>query len=191
MTGILWITWWLKHLQHSTVAGAVSQWYFAIDKWRDIGSFPVTGSYFTAIRYHTGSIALGSFLITLLQVVRFLVMVLLRRCSSCQIHSNRLCTFCCGCLSCCLACVEKIVRYISRNAYIQMMIRGTSFCSSAREALNLLASNLLQIAAIRSVAWAFLLVGKLFVASAAAGGSCPWPHISKCTRGLGQDLVLT
>ena len=43
-----------------TVAGAVAQWYFARDKWRDIGALPVTGSYCRAVRYHTGSLALSS-----------------------------------------------------------------------------------------------------------------------------------
>lgn len=170
--GVLWVTWWLKHLQHATVAGAVSQWYFAIDKWRDIGNFPVTGSYCTAIRYHTGSLALGSVLITVLQVLRFCVLLLLRRCSSCQLHSNRLCNMICGCLNCCLACVEKIVRYVSRNAYIHMMIDGKPFCSSASQALGLLSRNLIQVATVRSVGWGFLLVGKLFV-TAASGGSDP------------------
>jgi len=163
--GVLWVTWWLKHLQHATVAGAVVQWYFA----RGIACSPVIASYCTAIRYHTGSLALGSLLISVLQVVRFVVLFLLRRFSSCQVHSSRMCDMCCACLNCCLGCLQRIVRYISRNAYIQMMIGGKSFCSSAMEALGLLTSNAVQVTAVRSVAWGFLLVGKLFVAAAAAG----------------------
>eukprot|EP00327_Prymnesium_parvum_P003664 CAMPEP_0182845464 /NCGR_PEP_ID=MMETSP0006_2-20121128/27347_1 /TAXON_ID=97485 /ORGANISM="Prymnesium parvum, Strain Texoma1" /LENGTH=787 /DNA_ID=CAMNT_0024975549 /DNA_START=246 /DNA_END=2611 /DNA_ORIENTATION=+ len=194
--GVLWVTWWLKHLQHATVAGAVVQWYFA----RGIACSPVIASYCTAIRYHTGSLALGSLLISVLQVVRFVVLFLLRRFSSCQVHSSRMCDMCCACLNCCLGCLQRIVRYISRNAYIQMMIGGKSFCSSAMEALGLLTSNAVQVTAVRSVAWGFLLVGKLFVAAVqvTAVRSVAWGFllvgklfVAAAAAGVGALVLLT
>ena len=80
--GVLWLTWFFRHLQDAAVAGAVARWYFAADKRRDVGCCPVVTSYCTALRYHTGSIALGSLLITTLQLLRFFVLLLSRRCAS-------------------------------------------------------------------------------------------------------------
>ena len=65
----MWIVFWMRHVQHSAVSGAVSHWYFADDKWRGLGHFPVVGSLAKVLRYHPGSVALGSFLTALLQTV--------------------------------------------------------------------------------------------------------------------------
>jgi hypothetical protein len=167
--GVLWVTWFLRHVQHACVAGAVAQWYFSGDRWVGLGNFPVVGSYCRVLRFHSGSIALGSALITALQAVRFVVLFLSRRLASCKLHNNRLCDLCCCCLNCCLKCVERFVRFLSRNAYVQMMVTGRPFCSSATEALSLLTKNLIKVAVVRSIGWAFLFVGKLFIAAASGG----------------------
>lgn len=42
------------------------------------------------------------------------------------------------CIKCCLWCIEKIVAFINRNAYIMVAVKGTGYCSSACRAIALI-----------------------------------------------------
>lgn len=67
------------------------------------------------------------------------------------------------CCQCCLACFERILQYLTRNAYIETAIFGLSFCAAGRKAFNILSSNALRVFAINSVGDFVLLLGKAFV----------------------------
>ena len=36
------------------------------------------------------------------------------------------------CAACCIACFERLIRFLTDNAYIMMAITGKNFCASAR-----------------------------------------------------------
>jgi choline transporter-like protein 2/4/5 len=38
-----------------------------------------------------------------------------------------------NCVRCCLACVERIVQFINKMAYIQIALRGKNFCMAAKD----------------------------------------------------------
>ena len=42
------------------------------------------------------------------------------------------------CCKCCLWCLQKIVAFINRNAYIILAIKGTNYCESAMTAVKLI-----------------------------------------------------
>ena len=168
LTGV-WTLCFIRHVQHCAVAGALSSWYFADgERWHGLGIGLVVGTLGRVLGRHTGSVAAGSLLITLLQAVRIFVIVVMKRLKACAGDSSVARLACC-CVQCCLGCVERCVRYISRNAYVVMMVKGTSFCGAATEALSLLTKHMMKVAVLRSVGWSFLVLGKLFVTGAAAG----------------------
>ena len=162
--GAMWMLCFVKHLQHAAIAGALSSWYFGED---GPGTSPCLGSFNRVLLRHIGTIAFGSLLITLLQAVRFVVIIIMKRLKGCAGDSS-LAKLACCCVTCCLGCVERTVRYLSRNAYIIMMIHGTGFCTSASEAVGLLTKHMVKVAIVRSIGAGFLLLGKLFVAGCAA-----------------------
>jgi choline transporter-like protein 2/4/5 len=43
-----------------------------------------------------------------------------------------------GCLRCVLWLVEKIVKFINKNAYIMVAVKGTGYCDSAGRAVTLM-----------------------------------------------------
>jgi len=162
----------VRHAQHATVAGVVASWYFRKDTeaahHASAGCCFVFATLRRAVGRHSGSLAFGSLLITLLQLVRLLTSLVLKRLSACAGDSSVAKLACC-CASCCLGCVDRSVRYLSRNAYVLMMVEGTPFCTSAVEAFSLLTKHMVKVALVRSIGAAFLLLGKLFVAAASAG----------------------
>ena len=170
--GCFWAFVYVRHAQHATVAGVVASWYFRKDTeaahHASAGCCFVFATLRRAVGRHSGSLAFGSLLITLLQLVRLLTSLVLKRLSACAGDSSVAKLACC-CASCCLGCVDRSVRYLSRNAYVLMMVEGTPFCTSAVEAFSLLTKHMVKVALVRSIGAAFLLLGKLFVAAASAG----------------------
>ena len=69
----------------------------------------------------------------------------------------------CGmkCCHCCLLCLEKCMKYISRNAYILVIMRGTNFFKSSMESFSLLASNIAAVTVLKSVSTLFIWMGKV------------------------------
>ena len=44
------------------------------------------------------------------------------------------------CVKCCIWCLEKIVAFINKNAYIMIGLKGSNYCSAAGRAIQLLIS---------------------------------------------------
>lgn len=68
---LFWITQFIIGCQHFIIAGSVATWFFTRNK-NNLES-PISRSFWNLIRYHLGSIALGSLLIASLQMIRALL----------------------------------------------------------------------------------------------------------------------
>ncbi|ESO00101.1 hypothetical protein HELRODRAFT_192732 [Helobdella robusta] len=78
--------------------------------------------------------------------------------------SENACARCClKCCICCLWCLEKVLKFLHQNAYTIIAIEGTSFCTSARKAFEIISSNALRVLAINSVGDFVLFLGKVAV----------------------------
>jgi hypothetical protein len=64
-------------------------------------------------------------------------------------------------LQCCMWCLEKCMKFLNKNAYIQTAIHGYSFCKAARSAFFLIARNILRIIAVSFVGDFVLFLGKV------------------------------
>jgi hypothetical protein len=110
------------------------------------------------------------------------------------------------CLRCCMWCVETVLKFINRNAYILVASKGMSYCTAAGEAVALIVKNALRLLAVNLVGDSLIWLGKLGVAAGGgvvaflmansrcgwgaggaggAGCSCGWG------RGLGDPVVLS
>ena len=104
-----------------TLVGAVATWYWARDK-RALPSSPVLRSLGRVIRYHMGSIAFGSLVIAVVQTFRVLLWQLQRQLRGTQNKAAQGILVCC---QCCFLCVEKLLKFLNKNAYIEIAIYGT------------------------------------------------------------------
>ena len=73
------------------------------------------------------------------------------------------------CLTCFLACVECIVKFINTQAYIQIALRGKNFCYAAKDGFELAWSNAMRFAIVSGVGTVLMFLGKIFIAVATAG----------------------
>ncbi|XP_066523962.1 choline transporter-like protein 1 isoform X2 [Hoplias malabaricus] len=162
--GLIWISEFILACQQMTVAGAVVTYYFTRDKNR-LPVTPILSSVLRLIRYHLGTVAKGSFIITLVKIPRLILMYIYNQlkgkenaCARCLLKA---------CI-CCLWCLEKCLNYLNQNAYAATAINSTSFCTSARDAFVILVENALRVAAINTVGDFVLFLGKILIVTCTA-----------------------
>ncbi|XP_030884357.1 choline transporter-like protein 5 [Leptonychotes weddellii] len=157
----LWLINFVIALGQCALAGAFASYYWALKKPDDIPQYPVFTAFGRAIRYHTGSLAFGSLILALIQMFKLVLEYLDHRLKEAQ---NNISKFLQCCLKCCFWCLEKVVKFFNRNAYVMIAIYGKNFCRSARDAFNLLMRNVLKVAVMDKVTDFVLILGKILVA---------------------------
>lgn len=126
----------------------------------DMPAFPLFSAFGRALRYHTGSLAFGSLILAIVQIIRVMLEYLDQRLKAAQ---NKFAKFLMVCLKCCFWCLEKFIKFLNRNAYIMIAIYGTNFCTSARNAFFLLMRNIIRVAVLDKVTDFLFLLGKLLI----------------------------
>lgn len=164
----LWTMNFISNFGSMVISHAVATWYFTKpeDRVEAISSWNVVDSYKLVSRFHLGTLAFGSLLIALVQFARAIAMYIQRNTSE-EFRSKLWVKIVFCCINCCLCCLECVMKFISKNAYIQTAIRGTGFCTSAGSAFSLIATNLGRIGAIVVASSLALFIGKVFVTALA------------------------
>uniref|UniRef100_A0AAY4DSR4 Choline transporter-like protein n=1 Tax=Denticeps clupeoides TaxID=299321 RepID=A0AAY4DSR4_9TELE len=155
-----WCANFVTALGQMTLAGAFASYYWAFNKPKDIPACPIFASLGRALRYHTGSLAFGSLILAIIQVIRVLLEYLDYKLKGAQ---NKFAKFLLCCLKCCFWCLEKFIKFLNRNAYIMVAIYGKNFCTSARDAFFLLMRNVIRVAVLDKVTDFLLFLGKLLI----------------------------
>ncbi|XP_061086859.1 choline transporter-like protein 2 isoform X2 [Conger conger] len=155
-----WCANFVTALGQVTLAGAFASYYWAFKKPEDIPASPILSSLGRALRYHTGSLAFGSLILSIVQVIRVVLEYLDKKLKGAQ---NKFAKFLLTCLKCCFWCLEKFIKFLNRNAYIMVAIYGKNFCTSARDAFFLLMRNIIRVAVLDKVTDFLLFLGKLMI----------------------------
>jgi hypothetical protein len=173
---LFWVVQFIIYLTYLVFAGAVAEWYFSTtdDKGKkEIGAqgdklspTPCRDSFYRTCRFHLGSIAFGSFIIAVIQLIRAAVHYIQYQV---QEKNNKVqaAIFCC--IHCCLKCVECCCDKINKQGYVWIAIWGDNFMTATCAAFKLVWANLLRIAALNLVGDYMLLIGKFLVSLATAG----------------------
>ncbi|KAG8505786.1 Choline transporter-like protein 4, partial [Galemys pyrenaicus] len=181
--GLFWTINWVLALGQCVLAGAFASFYWAFRKPQDIPTFPLCSAFIRTLRYHIGSLAFGSLILSLVQIVRVILEYIDHRLKGTQNAITR-CILCC--FKCCLWCLEKFVKFLNRNAYIMIAIYGKNFCVSAKDAFKLLMRNILRVAVLDKVTDLLLFFGKLLVVGGV--GVLSFFFFSGRIPGLGKDF---
>lgn len=100
-----------------TFAGAIATYYWTLDK-RSMTQFPIAKAAYRTFRYHLGSICIGAFLLAIVRLIRVILWSIKKQAQGIQKVPGMKFAFCMA--DCCLKCVEGIVKYINRQAYIMV-----------------------------------------------------------------------
>jgi choline transporter-like protein 2/4/5 len=157
-----WFQSFIIGFNQMVLAGCFSIWFWSKSKKCCIGCTSIKDT----LVYHLGSIAFGSLVISIVKFIRAIIEFVenrLKKSTNNNRAANCCVTFCFCCCKCCFWCLEKFLKFLSRNAYVMVAIYGKNFCSSARDALTLLASNPLRALVIDRVTDFILFLGKVLI----------------------------
>jgi choline transporter-like protein 2/4/5 len=164
--GLLWTNQLIQAISICTIAGTVNKYYWARDKSQLTGK-PIRIALYNALRYHMGSLVFGSLIVAIVQMIRIILAYIDHKTQKLQ-QSNIVIKLAMKCVQCCMWCMEKCLKYISKTAYIMIAMKGGSFCSSTRQAVGLLWANLAQIGLANTVVSFMLLLAELVIVLASS-----------------------
>lgn len=182
--GLLWTAQVIQGIGMMTIAGVIANYYFNRGVANPVagvggsalaedGSAPKKGrcgccrrsmvciSLRRALTKNFGSIVFGSLLIAIIQFIRIIFQYIQNQMKNkTQNKSAKLLMKCVGCL---LWCLELCLKFITRNAFIYMAVKGTSFYTSAKASIMLIMANVVDLAVVNTIGEILMVLGKLFV----------------------------
>lgn len=158
----LWSVGLIHAIGYMTIAFCAVFWYWSHpgdEKETDHGVLAALGLTF---KNHLGTLCLGSLIIAIIQTIRFCILVFEKRFEALQKRTDAI-KFLVYCANCCLAYLERFVKFINKNAYIVTCMTGESFLSAAKHALELLMHNALSVGAVTIIGEYVMIVGKILI----------------------------
>lgn len=141
------------------LAATFATWYWTFKK-NDLPFFTLTRGICRTVRYHLGTLAFGSLIIAICRIIRIILEYVDHKLKKYDNEVTRaiFCVF-----RCFFWLLEKFLRFLNKNSYIMCAIHGKNFCSSARDAFNLLMRNCLRVLALDKVAAFLFFLSKLLI----------------------------
>jgi len=101
-----------------------------------------------------------------------------------------------------LDCLERFIKFITKNAYIQIALTGKNFCASAWNAFILILKNALRFGTANSIGLIFSILGVAFIGAmnglivfamlhyvpAYKGTANSW--LAPCVVGVGEGIII-
>ena len=107
---------------------------------------------------HIGSIAFGSFWISLLWAVQALLQFIYAKLKEVGKDSYWL-----KCAMSCVACIERVISFVNRHIYVEVALRNVNFFGAASEFIRLGLNNFLDVAVISALSTLFLFFGSALI----------------------------
>ncbi|TMW63232.1 hypothetical protein Poli38472_002173 [Pythium oligandrum] len=170
--GFLWTNQFFHAISICTIAGSVAQYYWTPpdgnNRRKLEARFPIARALRNVFRFSLGSLCFGSFIIALVQLLRILLEYVDHQTKELQ-QGNRFVKVAFLPVRCCLWCFEKCLKFLSKNAYIFIAMRGNSFCSASVASFKLLFKNIARVAVVNSISFFLLLLVKTTITLTVAG----------------------
>lgn len=168
LAGFIWLYLFIIDFKKIVIASTYATWYWTLCK-TNIPYFITITSMCRVIKYHLGTVAFGSAIITICRLFRIFIEYLhaasRRQSSSTHVVSLFIknCLFYCS--KCFMFLVEKLLKFLTANAYIMCAINGKGLCTSAIDALSLILRNIIRVAVLNRIVYWLLKLGKILITS--------------------------
>jgi len=161
--GLFWVNETITQVTQFVISYSVSIWYFTpcrhdFSKPEISQSVYGTGLCF-ALRYHMGTLSLSACVISVFRLCHAILEFIAQRTKGNNpvAHCNaKVCI-------CCVWCFEEVVRYLNKNAIIQLVLKPADFFTCAGAAFKLLASAATDVYALNGITTIFQLLGVAFI----------------------------
>ncbi|KRX84418.1 CTL-like protein 1 [Trichinella sp. T6] len=156
---LIWTWEFLIDFQQLSISIAVAEWFFKSKQSNRMTR--VCHAVGLTLRYHLGTVIFGSLVISLMRVFRAVLSIL--EAKMLALRKKRATG-----ASCCLKCIQSILRFCNSAAYTVTAVNGTAFCESSSRASALIGGHLVKFTLVRTLCSLFLFIGKLVVSTLSA-----------------------
>ncbi|CAE8642301.1 unnamed protein product [Polarella glacialis] len=135
--GMLWLAELSSSLSQFVISYSVILWYYH-PKPKGFGpTAPLVRGFIVALFYHLGSLALGAFMLALLRSVRIIMMWISRQAKN---DGSMVCFALASCCTCCITFAQRYLEFLNKNAYIDIALSSSNYCTAAQNALGFISS---------------------------------------------------
>lgn len=118
--------------------------------------------------YHLGSVSFGAFLIALITFIRIIFEYMAKKHEAIAGKDNVVVKAITCCMRCVLWCLDKYVKFITKNAFIQIAINSMNFCGAAWESFYLVIRHAGRFGSAGMIGFIMMLLGKGVIMGASA-----------------------
>lgn len=169
---LFWISAFIIGSCQFIIAGATCIWYFEC-KSESKGRDAISRASCWLVSYHWPSIAVGSLVIAICQFLKVCFEWFRRKMSVADKTIPWVKAVLCL-TGYCLWFIEKCVKYISKNAYIQIALTNNNFCTSAWNAFALIIKNAHRFGLMNTIGAVYTFFGVIVISAATSGISYLW-----------------
>jgi len=145
---LIWHNYFMLAVLQTVIAGTVGFWFFSGGK----GSTKsICVSTKNALLWHAGSLAYGSLIIAIIVYIKWFMRWLSKQAEKKDPSGVTKCII--NALIYCIMCFERCIKFLNKNAYIQIALLGNSFCKSAYQAWCLIARNLVRFGVMLALSY--------------------------------------
>ncbi|KAL0581874.1 pH nine-sensitive protein 1, partial [Marasmius crinis-equi] len=132
----LWTSQVIANVALATLAGGAygSWYYFGPRSQGEMPAHPNWSSFTRASTKSLGSIAFGSLIVTILELIKMILQAAQNSANS-EGHPVEACLACCA--ACFIGCIQSLVEYFNRYAYIEIALYGKPYIDAAKDTWRL------------------------------------------------------
>lgn len=164
--GLLWLLLFLLAFNDFVVIVSAVTWYYSDKTIPDDDGIPGDSDVWYGFkwgwRYHMGSLALGSFAVAVVTIIRAIMNYIANKLRDAS-GDNGCTKFLICCMQCCINCFDRFIKFITRNAYIYIAITSNSFCHSAIDAFIMMLKNSVKFGFVDGIADVFIFLAKFLI----------------------------
>lgn len=155
---IFGVCWWISFILSTgifVISSMSASWYF--DPQNNGINFLV--GYCWAYTYHIGTLAFGSLIIAILWFIQLVLEYVYQKVK----NTDSTVAFVVKCSQCFVACFERLMKFVNRHAFIEVVIRKTYFCRAVFIAVGLLTGNFIRVGALMGLVGLVLFLNIVLV----------------------------
>jgi len=151
-----WTQEMVDNMSQYVIAWTTQMWYFTPSvngqKSDAKKSCLIFKGYGNVVRYHLGTIAIGSFLLAVLRPIRIVTHLVARLAEKQGGTVQEIC-------SCCIVCFHKYLIYINRSAYMDVAVSSSDFFVASQRSVDILTKEVPEIKQLNGAQLIFQISG--------------------------------
>lgn len=184
VVGFFWLVFFISALAEMVLAAVFATWFWSFKK-SNVPFFTLTRALGRTFRYHLGTVAFGSLILTICRLIRTILAYIQKKL---KMYDNVVTNAIMCCMQCFFWCLEKFLVFLNRNAYIMCAIHGKNFCVSAKDAFELLMRNMLRVFALDQVTSFLFFMAKVLVSMGM--GACMYFYLEYNKQGVRLNYIV-